>query len=136
MSHALGAPPTAVEQSSSVQEGELTAALPPDTYDELPEGWEVVVDPNDPGNVYYWNQKTDATTWNKPDRPAEEDVERDKFLSESRRMLQDALDRWITGTEPFTARLNPDLPGYNDYDQLMRLDEWQGRGNDGGSDEA
>ena len=32
------------------------------------------------------------------------------------------------GEEPFTARLNPDLPGYNDYDQLMRLDEWQGRG--------
>ncbi|GGD78407.1 double-strand break repair protein AddB [Croceicoccus mobilis] len=63
-------------------------------------------------------------------------IERDKFLSESRRMLQDALDRWITGTEPFTARLNPDLPGYNDYDQLMRLDEWQGRGNDGGSDET
>ena len=22
----------------------------------------------------------------------------------------------------------PDLPGYGDYDQLMRLDEWQARG--------
>jgi ATP-dependent helicase/nuclease subunit B len=32
------------------------------------------------------------------------------------------------GSEPFTARLNPDLAGYSDYDQLMRLDEWLGRG--------
>ena len=23
---------------------------------------------------------------------------------------------------------NPDLPSYGDYDQLMRLDEWQARG--------
>jgi len=30
------------------------------------------------------------------------------------------------GAEPFTARLNPDIGGYNDYDQLMRLDEWLG----------
>jgi len=49
---------------------------------------------------------------------------RDAFLSETARYLDDALDRWILGTEPFTARLNPDLGGYNDYDQLMRLDEW------------
>ena len=38
--------------------------------------------------------------------------------------LNDALDRWILGTEPFTARLNPELGSYADYDQLMRLDEW------------
>ncbi len=29
-----------------------------------------------------------------------------------------------SGSEPFTARLNPDLPSYDEYDQLMRLDEW------------
>ncbi len=46
------------------------------------------------------------------------------MLSETERFLHDALGRWIVGTEPFTARLNPDLGGYNDYDQLMRLDEW------------
>ncbi|WP_338468539.1 double-strand break repair protein AddB [Novosphingobium sp. ZN18A2] len=47
--------------------------------------------------------------------------------------LREAIARWILGEEPFTARLNPDLPGYTDYDQLMRLDEWQGRSrrNDG-----
>jgi ATP-dependent helicase/nuclease subunit B len=32
----------------------------------------------------------------------------------------------LLGHEPFTARLRPDIPSYNDYDQLMRLDEWIG----------
>ena len=47
---------------------------------------------------------------------------------QTQRYLLDAIDKWIKGDEPFTARLNPDLGGYNDYDQLMRLDEWQARG--------
>ncbi|MDE8652577.1 double-strand break repair protein AddB [Novosphingobium album (ex Liu et al. 2023)] len=51
-------------------------------------------------------------------------VLRADFLPETARYLRDAIDRWILGTEPFTARLNPELPSYADYDQLMRLDEW------------
>ncbi|WP_066552467.1 double-strand break repair protein AddB [Croceicoccus bisphenolivorans] len=58
-------------------------------------------------------------------------IPREDFLPESARFLTDAIDKWIVGSEPFTARLNPDLGGYNDYDQLMRLDEWQGRSEDG-----
>ncbi len=54
-------------------------------------------------------------------------VAREDFLAEARRYLHDALDRWILGNAPFTARLNPDYPGYADYDQLMRLDEWISR---------
>jgi len=53
---------------------------------------------------------------------------REEFLTKTQEFLLDAIDRWIKGDEAFTARLNPDLPGYNDYDQLMRLDEWQARG--------
>ncbi|MBC2670652.1 double-strand break repair protein AddB [Novosphingobium piscinae] len=53
---------------------------------------------------------------------------REVFLATTAFYLTDAIDRWIIGDEPFTARLNPDLPTYTDYDQLMRLDEWQGRG--------
>jgi ATP-dependent helicase/nuclease subunit B len=49
---------------------------------------------------------------------------REEFLPATADYLNDAIDRWILGREPFTARLNPDLGGYNDYDQLMRLDEW------------
>lgn len=58
-------------------------------------------------------------------------VLREEFLEKTEGYLRDAINRWIKGREPFTARLNPDYPGYADYDQLMRLDEWQSR-----SDEA
>ncbi|MCT2401009.1 PD-(D/E)XK nuclease family protein [Novosphingobium mangrovi (ex Huang et al. 2023)] len=51
-------------------------------------------------------------------------ISRGEFLSTTEVYLNDALDRWILGTEPFTARLNPELGSYADYDQLMRLDEW------------
>ena len=53
---------------------------------------------------------------------------REEFVAKTEGFLIDAIDKWIHGTEPFTARPNPDLPGYTDYDQLMRLEEWQGRG--------
>jgi ATP-dependent helicase/nuclease subunit B len=39
-----------------------------------------------------------------------------------------AIALWITGNEPFTAKLKPDYAVYDDYDQLMRLDEWRGQG--------
>jgi ATP-dependent helicase/nuclease subunit B len=52
------------------------------------------------------------------------------FLPEAQRYLDDALDRWILGEEPFTARLNPNLKSFATYDQLMRLDEWLGREGD------
>jgi ATP-dependent helicase/nuclease subunit B len=51
---------------------------------------------------------------------------REEFLEKTDEFLRDALARWILGSEPFTARLNPDLPSYGEYDQLMRLDEWMG----------
>jgi ATP-dependent helicase/nuclease subunit B len=53
-----------------------------------------------------------------------------EFLPKARHFLDEALDHWILGSEPFTARLNPDAPGYATYDQLMRLDEWVGREDD------
>lgn len=46
------------------------------------------------------------------------------FLPETEKYLTSAIGAWITGNEPFTARLNPDYPGYDTYDQLMRLEEW------------
>jgi ATP-dependent helicase/nuclease subunit B len=38
-----------------------------------------------------------------------------------------AAQTWLTGGEPFTAKLHPEYAPYGDYDQLMRLDEWYGR---------
>ena len=56
---------------------------------------------------------------------------REEFLAATEQYLADAIQRWIRGSEPFTARLNPDLDLFSDYDQLMRLDEWQARGGTG-----
>jgi ATP-dependent helicase/nuclease subunit B len=38
-----------------------------------------------------------------------------------------AAEAWLTGSEPFTAKLHPQYAPYGEYDQLMRLDEWYGR---------
>jgi ATP-dependent helicase/nuclease subunit B len=35
--------------------------------------------------------------------------------------------RWLSGSEPFKAKLNPAYAPYDEYDQLMRLEEWYGR---------
>lgn len=55
-------------------------------------------------------------------------VDPEEFLPMTENYLREAIGDFITGDEPFTARLVPDFPGYADYDQLMRLDEWQIRG--------
>jgi ATP-dependent helicase/nuclease subunit B len=51
----------------------------------------------------------------------------EEFLDLSKAKLVEALDGWILGDKPFTAEVSPDFKGYNDFDQLMRLDEWQAR---------
>jgi ATP-dependent helicase/nuclease subunit B len=50
------------------------------------------------------------------------------FAGEAAKNLVQAIGLWLTGSEPFTARLHPEYAPYGDYDQLMRLDEWYGRG--------
>ena len=40
----------------------------------------------------------------------------------------DVAERYLTGMAPFAARPHPDAPVFTDYDHLMRLDEWFGRG--------
>ena len=52
-------------------------------------------------------------------------LEPEDFLPEHLRHLKDAIRRFIKGRDPFLAKENPDYPGYTDYDQLMRLEEWQ-----------
>jgi ATP-dependent helicase/nuclease subunit B len=48
----------------------------------------------------------------------------DEFLPRHEDKLDEAIDRYIRGDEPFRAKENPDYPGYTEYDQLMRLEEW------------
>ena len=49
------------------------------------------------------------------------------FTSIAERNFIAAAERWLTGGEPFTAKLHPQYAPYREYDQLMRLDEWYGR---------
>ena len=49
------------------------------------------------------------------------------FLAHADAHFRDAAAKWLTGSEPFTAKLNPAYAPYGDYDQLMRLEEWYGR---------
>jgi ATP-dependent helicase/nuclease subunit B len=51
-------------------------------------------------------------------------IEPAQFLPHHSTKLHEAIARFIKGREPFTARENPDYEGYNEYDQLMRLEEW------------
>ena len=89
----------------------------------------------EPVRFEYWSlgsSKSSETGFGYVTTPLREGSKRtgippEEFLPQAAFFLDDALDRWILGDEPFTARLNPDAPGYDTYDQLMRLDEWLGR---------
>ncbi len=48
------------------------------------------------------------------------------FVVDTLRRFAEAADKWLTGTAPFTAKLHPDY-AYDEFDHLMRLEEWQGR---------
>jgi len=48
----------------------------------------------------------------------------DEFLPHHEGKLDEAIDRFIKGSDPFAAKENPAYPGYTEYDQLMRLEEW------------
>lgn len=49
------------------------------------------------------------------------------FVAVAEANLREAVEAWLTGDEPFTAKKVPEYAPYADYDQLMRLDEWYGR---------
>ena len=57
----------------------------------------------------------------------DKDMDEGEFLAHANRNFAEAARKWLTGNEPFTAKLNPAYAPYGDYDQLMRLEEWYGR---------
>ncbi|MEL6877085.1 MAG: PD-(D/E)XK nuclease family protein [Pseudomonadota bacterium] len=59
----------------------------------------------------------------------------EEFLPRHEEKLAEAITRFIKGSDPFVAKENPDYPGYTDYDQLMRLDEWLIALADGGGEQ-
>jgi ATP-dependent helicase/nuclease subunit B len=51
----------------------------------------------------------------------------DAFVARAFVQFAEAAAKWLLGDEPFQAKLNPAYAPYEDYDQLMRLEEWYGR---------
>lgn len=74
----------------------------------------------------YWSLIRDRSGFGKCVR-ADKDMEEGEFLDRASRSFAEAAAKWLTGTEPFKAKLNPAYAPYGDYDQLMRLEEWYGR---------
>jgi ATP-dependent helicase/nuclease subunit B len=50
-----------------------------------------------------------------------------EFTTMAERNFLAVAQRWLTGDDPFTAKLHPEHAPYGEYDQLMRLEEWYGR---------
>ncbi len=62
-----------------------------------------------------------------PTGNAKNKINPEEFVADIYHEFELAIDAWLLGSEPFTAKLHPEL-AYNEFDQLMRYDEWQGRG--------
>jgi ATP-dependent helicase/nuclease subunit B len=80
----------------------------------------------DPGEFEYWSLRRYRGKFGQLMRPAK-DMQPGEFLDHAYKNFANAAQKWLTGTEPFTAKLNPAYAPYGDYDQLMRLEEWYGR---------
>jgi ATP-dependent helicase/nuclease subunit B len=51
----------------------------------------------------------------------------ENFVAVAAQKFSEAAALWLTGDEPFKAKLHPEYAPYGDYDHLMRLGEWYGR---------
>ena len=80
----------------------------------------------DPEVFEYWSLARYRGKFGRLMRPDKE-MQLGEFLDHAYRNFKDAAESWLTGDEPFTAKLNPAYAPYGDYDQLMRLEEWYGR---------
>ena len=80
----------------------------------------------EPAAHEYWSLAKDKDSFGKRTAP-DDKMGAAAFLDRAERQFAVAAARWLTGDEPFTAKLNPAYAPYGDYDQLMRLEEWYGR---------
>jgi ATP-dependent helicase/nuclease subunit B len=80
----------------------------------------------EPKTHEYWSLTKDRDKFGKRVCP-DKTMGAADFLAHAEAHFRRAAGKWLTGTEPFTAKLNPAYAPYGDYDQLMRLEEWYGR---------
>jgi ATP-dependent helicase/nuclease subunit B len=74
----------------------------------------------------YWSLAKDKVNFGYRRSPDSDDGP-EAFAARAFAYFADAADKWLLGDEPFHAKLNPAYAPYEDYDQLMRLEEWYGR---------
>ena len=80
----------------------------------------------DPERFEYWSLARYRGKFGRLMQP-DKDMQPGDFLAHANRNFKVAAERWLTGDDAFTAKLNPAYAPYGDYDQLMRLEEWYGR---------
>ena len=80
----------------------------------------------DPDAFEYWSLTRHKGSFGKLMCPDKE-MGPGEFLDHAFANFAEAVRDYLTGTKPFTAKLNPAYAPYGDYDQLMRLEEWYGR---------
>ena len=80
----------------------------------------------DPEKFEYWSLARYRGRFGRLMCP-DEDMGEGEFLDHAYRNFAEAVQDYLTGLKPFTAKLNPAYAPYGDYDQLMRLEEWYGR---------
>ncbi len=82
------------------------------------------------GAFEYWSTASDGKGgFGKRSSPVggRSSVTEDGFVAHAAASFAAAAARWLTGDEAFLAKAQPDYALYDDYDQLMRYDEWYGR---------
>ncbi|HEY4070020.1 MAG TPA: PD-(D/E)XK nuclease family protein [Sphingomicrobium sp.] len=80
----------------------------------------------EPEAFEYWSLQRYRGQFGRLMRP-DKDMDPGEFLSHAARNFAEVARDYLSGTQPFTAKLNPAYAPYGDYDQLMRLEEWYGR---------
>lgn len=79
----------------------------------------------------YWSMARKNGSFGYIDSPVsprkKEPIPAEDFVAIAGENFLEAVQKWLTGEEPFTAKLHPEYAPYGEYDQLMRRDEWYGR---------
>ena len=114
-----GKPPSkkALENGFALQLGLLGLIARAGGFDDVPAK---------PEAFEYWSLIKDRDHFGKCVK-ADKDVGPGQFLADTERAFAEAAADYLTGTKPFTVKLNPAYAPYTEYDQLMRLEEWYGR---------
>ena len=81
------------------------------------------------GEFEYWSLTKNGDAFGKMSSPVggRAPVAKEDFVAHAVATFTAAAERWLTGDDAFKAKLVPEYAPYEDYDQLMRRDEWYGR---------